>query len=154
MNQRTVRPPRSSLGGPLIAVRYQRGHQSERNTFVSPCKASSHFGRPRPGKRCRSRADQAALVRIQDDGKDIDSKVLEPSDHPEHRGLKEIRERAHRIRPRLEFRSERRPTPMSAPFMLAFLSPECGFSRIPKQSDYLLSATNAGSTGAGEMWSR
>jgi signal transduction histidine kinase len=77
---------------------YRIGREMIRNAFHHA--AASHI-------EVEIRYDEHQLrLRIRDDGKGIDPKVLDTSGRPEHWGLPGVRERARRIGSRLEFWSE------------------------------------------------
>jgi signal transduction histidine kinase len=77
---------------------YRIGREMIRNAFHHA--AASHI-------EVEIRYDEHQLrLRIRDDGKGIDPKVLDTSGRPEHWGLPGVRERAQRIGSRLEFWSE------------------------------------------------
>ena len=77
---------------------YRIGREMIRNAFHHA--AASHI-------EVEIRYDEHQLrLRIRDDGKGIDPKVLDASGRPEHWGLPGVRERAQRIGSRLEFWSE------------------------------------------------
>jgi signal transduction histidine kinase len=76
------------------------------------------------------RYDESQLrLRIRDNGKGIDSKVLEASGRPGHWGLPGIRERAQRIGSRLEFWSEAgagTEVELAVPAAIAYQQPQHG----------------------------
>jgi len=72
---------------------------------------------------------QQLRLRIRDDGRGIDSKMLEPTGRPDHWGIPGIRERAQRIGSRLEFWSEAgagTEVELTVPAAIAYGKPQHG----------------------------
>jgi signal transduction histidine kinase len=94
----TVEGERQSLSPILQDEIYRIGRELLRNAF-------QHAGASQIESEIRY-DDRVFRLRIRDDGKGIDPKLLEEGARPGHRGLPGIRERAKRIGARLDFWSE------------------------------------------------